>query len=174
MTISDHPIFEKLHIKVNTKSFKEDSQDELDHATNWVRAFQKIYTEIKWLNSYAIINEIAAQKVQKKFMKSFFVLKDNIIDKNLTQFQRDLEIVKRTNIKGLMKDIKRMTADFFTGGDVSKAKILLEGKNNEMPRDKLQILSLLTGGIVVFFWIMFLCLVTTDTSDKQIWKILQH
>ena len=58
----DHPIFEKLHIKVN-KPTKSEDQDEMDHATNWVRAFQKIYTEIKWLNSYAIINEIAAQKV---------------------------------------------------------------------------------------------------------------
>ena len=27
-----------------------------------------------------------------------------------------------------MKDIKKMTADFFTDGDMKKAKILLEGK----------------------------------------------
>ena len=36
-----------------------------------------------------------------------------------------------------MKDIKKMTADFFTDGDMKKAKILLEGKLNEIPRDSL-------------------------------------
>jgi hypothetical protein len=35
-------------------------KDELEFATNWSRAFQKIYREIKWLNAYTIINEIAA------------------------------------------------------------------------------------------------------------------
>lgn len=70
-------------------------------------------------------------------MKTHFKFRDNIIDKNLLHFQHELEIVKRTNIKGLMKDIKKMTADFFTDGDVEKAKILLEGKLNEMPRDSL-------------------------------------
>ena len=60
-----------------------EAKDELDFATNWSRAFQKVYREIKWLNAYTIINEIAAQKIIKKFTKEFFVTKDNIIDKNL-------------------------------------------------------------------------------------------
>lgn len=60
-------------------------KDELEFATNWSRAFQKIYREIKWLNAYTIINEIAAQKIIKKFKKEFLVAKDNIIDKNLIE-----------------------------------------------------------------------------------------
>ena len=67
-----------------------------------------------------------------------------------------------------------MTADFFTDGDVKKAKILLEGKTNEIPRDSLKILSLLSGGILVFFWIIFLCLITTKSDDRSTWEKLQH
>lgn len=58
-------------------------QDELSHATNWKRAFEKIYVRLKWLNAYAIINEIATRKILKKFMKEHFKLKDNILDKCL-------------------------------------------------------------------------------------------
>ena len=57
--------------------------DELEFATNWKRAFIKLYTEIKWLNSFAVINEIAAQKIIKKFRKECFDIKDNVADKNL-------------------------------------------------------------------------------------------
>ena len=35
---------------------ERDQNDELGLATNWTRAFEKIYTQIKWLNAYAIIN----------------------------------------------------------------------------------------------------------------------
>ena len=35
---------------------KVEEEDEIEFATNWIRAFQKIYTELKWLNAFAIIN----------------------------------------------------------------------------------------------------------------------
>jgi hypothetical protein len=35
-------------------------KDELEYATNWRRAFTRIFTHFKWLNSYAKINYIAA------------------------------------------------------------------------------------------------------------------
>lgn len=34
-------------------------KDELEYATNWRRAFQNIFTRLKWLNAYAQINYIA-------------------------------------------------------------------------------------------------------------------
>jgi len=34
----------------------KDAKDEIDFATNWDRAYLKIYQEIKWLNAFAIIN----------------------------------------------------------------------------------------------------------------------
>lgn len=38
-------------------------KDELEYATNWRRAFGKVYQHIKWLNSYAKINYIALMKI---------------------------------------------------------------------------------------------------------------
>ena len=50
-------------------------------ATDWTRAF-KIHAQlIKWINAFGIINEIAATKILKKFMKNHFEIKDNVIDK---------------------------------------------------------------------------------------------
>ena len=37
-------------------------KDELEYATNWRRAFNKIFTHLKWLNAYAKRNEIALLK----------------------------------------------------------------------------------------------------------------
>ena len=48
------------------------AKDELEYATNWVRVFKTNYQHLKWLNSYAEINELAAQKISKKFVKTYF------------------------------------------------------------------------------------------------------
>ena len=37
-------------------------KDEVEDAPNWRRAFTKIFQHLKWLNSYAKINYIAALK----------------------------------------------------------------------------------------------------------------
>lgn len=37
-------------------------KDELEYATNWQRAFNKIFTHLKWLNAFAKINYIALLK----------------------------------------------------------------------------------------------------------------
>jgi hypothetical protein len=37
-------------------------KDELEYATNWRRAFNSIFTHLKWLNAYAEINEVALKK----------------------------------------------------------------------------------------------------------------
>jgi len=55
----------------------------------------EMYTQLKWLNAYAVINELAMQKIVKKFMKEHFDLKDNVIDKNLTAFIKSKEFAKR-------------------------------------------------------------------------------
>ena len=41
---------------------------------------------MKWLNAYSQINYIAANKILKKFMKEYFEIKDNVIDKKLKAF----------------------------------------------------------------------------------------
>ncbi len=37
-------------------------KDEIEYAINWRRAFNDIYTKLKWLNAFAKINHIALQK----------------------------------------------------------------------------------------------------------------
>ena len=59
-------------------------KDELEYATNWRRAFNRIFTHLKWLNSFAKINYIAAITVLNKFMRTHFLVKDNILDKKIT------------------------------------------------------------------------------------------
>lgn len=60
-------------------------KDELEYATNWRRAFNGIFTHLKWLNAYAEINEIALKKIIEKLMKNIFMLTDNILDKKLIE-----------------------------------------------------------------------------------------
>ena len=49
-----------------------EARDELDFATNWKRGFLDLYKHLKWLNAFAQINELAAQKILKKFTKEHF------------------------------------------------------------------------------------------------------
>ena len=62
------------------------AKDEFEFATNWRRVFMDIYQHLKWLNAYAEINYIAMQKIVKKFSKTHFEIKDNVIDKGLFKY----------------------------------------------------------------------------------------
>ena len=54
-----------------------------------------MYQQLKWLNAFAVINELAMQKILKKFVKEHFDLKDNVIDKNLTEFIKSKSFANR-------------------------------------------------------------------------------
>ena len=58
-------------------------KDEFEHMVNWKRVFEHIWTQIRWLNSYCHINELALRKIMKKFAKNFFAIKDNTVNKKL-------------------------------------------------------------------------------------------
>ena len=64
---------------------KTDIKDEFDQMVNWKRVFEQIWHQIRWLTSYGQINELALRKILKKFVKNFFSVKDNTIDKKLSQ-----------------------------------------------------------------------------------------
>ena len=88
----------EFHNKETAADKAEEAQDQIGFATNWTRAFKKIYQQIKWLNAYAIINEIAAHKILKKFMKEHFKVKDNILDKNVRVMLKNIEFCNRKNL----------------------------------------------------------------------------
>ena len=69
------------NIKMNTR---EAIKDEFEHMINWKRVFENIWTQIRWLNSFCHINELALRKSLKKFMKNFFVIKDNTLNRKLS------------------------------------------------------------------------------------------
>ena len=71
----------KSHAELKSKS---DIIDEFEHMVNWKRVFESIWMQIRWLNSYGHINELALRKILKKFVKNFFAIKDNTIKEKLT------------------------------------------------------------------------------------------
>ena len=83
--------------------------------------------DIKWINTFAIINEIAANKILKKYIKEHFKIKDNVVDKNVLIMLEQFELIKRKNIAPLVNDIKVVYAQRFTQGDLKLASKVLEG-----------------------------------------------
>jgi len=62
---------------------KSRTKDEFEHMVNWKRVFEQIWGQIRWLISYGQINELALKKILKKFVKNYFAIKDNTIQKKL-------------------------------------------------------------------------------------------
>ena len=83
---------------------------------------------MKWLNAYAIVNEIACQKILKKFMKTHFAIKDNVLDKVLATMIEEKHFVKRQNVNKLTHEIKEVVASFYTNNDLKLAEKMLEGE----------------------------------------------
>jgi Na+/H+ antiporter NhaA len=71
-----------------------------------------------------------------------------------------LEFIKRSNINNFIGDIKRITAKFFTNGDISKAKTLLEGDINEISRSNLTIVASLGGALAITYLFLILFVVS--------------
>ena len=57
-----------------------------------------IYQRIKWLNAYAVINEVAMQKALQEFINTFFEIEDNVIDKKIQASIKNFEFVQRKDI----------------------------------------------------------------------------
>lgn len=89
-------------------------KDELEYATNWQRAFLNLFTRLKWLNAFAQINYIALQKSLKKFMKAYFVLEDNVIDKQIQKYINDQTFTSKKNVKNVIEQIIECYAENFT------------------------------------------------------------
>ena len=89
----------------NDKKSLKQAKDEFEFATNWQRVFTDLYIELKWLNSYGQLNEIAIQKIFKKFSKEFLDSKDGIIDTNLKNLLKAKNFTKRSQLHFLINDL---------------------------------------------------------------------
>lgn len=142
----------------NPHEFKEDNTDDLMFATNWTRAFKIHEQFIKWLNAYAIINEIAAGKILKKFMKKQFQIRDNLLDKIINELIKQYEFVKRRNIVAFNEDLIRVYAEYFTKGNIKKAKKVLKGDKFLVSTKDLGIVTFLSGGsLFILMFTLVIC-----------------
>ena len=102
-------------------------KDEFEHMVNWKRVFEHIWTQIRWLNSYCHINELALRKIMKKFAKNFFAIKDNTVNKKLIDIINSKTFKTPENkmepqLQILSDDLLRFYADCFCKGNTSAAR----------------------------------------------------
>ena len=115
-----------------------------------------MYRETKWLNSYATINELATKKIMKEFMHEYFDVADNVLEKNIDVLIEAHHFKHRKNISMLTSDITLHVAAYFSNGNETKAKSILNGDENKVPRGPLIVISFFGGGIVISSVIMLM------------------
>lgn len=132
----------------------------------------EMYQQLKWLNSYAVINELAMQKILKKFTKEHFEIKDNVIDKNLNLFIKSKEFANRQNLHYFIDDMFTFFAEHFTANNKAKSKQLLENHGGEMRRKDAMLISFFSGASIIM--IMFGCffLFTSSSDDDKDYSLI--
>ena len=123
---------------------------------NWKRVFEQIWQQIRWLISYGQINELALRKIMKKFVKNYFVLKDNTINKKLGEEINNMSFKMEEGqmtheLKILSDDLLTFYADVFCKGNLKQAKAQLDAQYNEIRAKDSNMISFFGGGLVVFF-----------------------
>jgi hypothetical protein len=88
--------------------------------------FVELYQRIKWLNAFAIINEIALQKCLQKFTKDFFEINDNVLEKKLLVNLKTKTFVSRTQLSHINEDLNIFFAQHFADGSRTLAKRMLD------------------------------------------------
>ena len=138
---------------------------------NWKRVFEQIWQQIRWLISYGQINELALRKILKKFVKNFFVLKDNTINKKLGSEINEMsfkmeEGTMTRQLQILSDDLLTFYADCFCKGNLRQAKTQLDAQYNEMRRKDSNLISFFGGGLVVLFS-FFVFLVACPSAEED-------
>ena len=122
----------------------------MDFATNWIRAFRNINRDIKWLNAFGVINELACKKILNQFMKDCFVLSDNVLDKSFLRLIETSEFARRRNMDKIQNDLIEIVGDFFAESDKKKGEqILNEDDSKLMRRQDMCMISFFGGASIV-------------------------
>lgn len=142
-----------------------DAKDELEIATNWRRVFIDIYRQLKWINSFATINNLAMEKILKKYLKEHFELKDNVVDKNIREFITQKDFTTKKELHYVIEDMIQFISEHFcVTGTRSEAKKLLEQHSNEMRKKDAIYISFFIGASVVFAMIGVFFAFAPDTE----------
>jgi len=134
------------------------------------RVFHSLFVHVRWLNAFSKINFIAIQKIIRKYSKTFFILKDNVISHKMLIYVEKKELVKRQKVLALKLRIIDFYAQHFTKGSTKKAQQVLEGHHTEVRRKDALLMTFFCGitSVMVFFFAIFLA---TRGSDG---KYIQH
>ena len=145
---------------------------------NWKRVFEQIWTQIRWLQSYGQINELALRTIMKKFSNNFLAIKDNTLNQKLgavidsKAFKvEDGKMKEELHI--LSDDILKFYAACFCGGKVPQARRELDGYKDEIrPKDSKQIYFLLGTLFMLAIVFIFLLIIPAqnDPGDATHWN----
>ena len=114
------------------------ARDEFDKMIDWGRDLTDIWTQLKWLQAFALINRKATKNCMEKFMKNFFKVTDNTFDKQLAGFVKTRSFVlenRYTKEKGrgrvqvLSRDVLAFYSTAFTDGNVKEALVQVGKKD---------------------------------------------
>ena len=90
--------------------------------------FEQIWMQIRWLNSYGHINELALRKIMKKFIKNFFHYKvRSAVKQKLGEIIDSKAFVVEegkmcAELQVLSKDLVKFYAECFCNGNIVKTK----------------------------------------------------
>lgn len=102
-------------------------------------------------------------------MKTFFVLKDNILDKKLTNLINSHTFCNRKCVTDKIAELTQFYAANFCKNDIKKAEKQLENQNYEMRRKDALLISFFCGTItVIIFMFIALLSIPDSTLDKHI------
>eukprot|EP00340_Litonotus_pictus_P013220 CAMPEP_0170538630 /NCGR_PEP_ID=MMETSP0209-20121228/103435_1 /TAXON_ID=665100 ORGANISM="Litonotus pictus, Strain P1" /NCGR_SAMPLE_ID=MMETSP0209 /ASSEMBLY_ACC=CAM_ASM_000301 /LENGTH=280 /DNA_ID=CAMNT_0010840373 /DNA_START=450 /DNA_END=1288 /DNA_ORIENTATION=+ len=149
----------------------KDKNDEFGFSTSWKRAYGEVYNMSSWLHGFCAINKIAANKILKKFKKTFIskcaITEGELAEEHLEEVQRnseELSIV--TDTSKFILEIEEMVnfrmhvincyAEYFCDSNAEKAKNHLEIRLMGGFPKEMKLISFYLG---VFITMIFLVIV---------------
>lgn len=108
---------------------KSTSVNDFDNAQDWKNAFKNLWQKTRWLKKFSIVNKLAMHDVKTMFMKNYFRVPDNSIDKQLKTFYKAREFSKSRKLKNLSRDIAVFYSLIFTKGDLRDSRNYLNQRS---------------------------------------------
>lgn len=141
--------------KITTTS-QQIKQDELGNATNMIRPFKQLYHQLKWLNQFAITNEMVVQKLLDEMGQKMFISSNHqLIIKNLDNMLANTQFKQHAMIPNIFDDIIEVYARLFTDNNKRKAlkqldDIAVISKNNIITISGLVAASLSFISVIIY------------------------
>ena len=165
-SLSDRHLIQNLN-KHQEKNRRTHVADDTAVATDIRRPFKRLYKEFKWLNAYAIINDVAVQEILKDLDTKFFVQQDcPLLRKNLESILSNSQLKHNHFIFHVSEDILNIYSNLFFKGNLRKAKKNIDSQKNISFKNAI-ILSFFTGGSIIqlCMWVSFILIVQESLDD---------